>query len=361
MARKKDFEKNFKNAVLSSSTLKAKYGNVWEDIDRFQKEKSEIFGLVTAFNFNTKGRYFALANRIVNFALEIKKPESERSAAYKGSSIDSVRRAVARVYFNKELDFPVLVFYLNFLKTSENKDVEIKKFINNQSAEKLAANLIETTILNDNEKVKNLLNGEADGILNSTDPFLSLVSKTLKRAKEINEKWNEINSKEAARIQILGNAIYDVYGTAIPPDATGTLRIADGVVKGYEYNGTLAPAVTTFYGFYDRYYSFKKPDWDIPERWKNPPPTFNMSTPFNFSLTSDVIGGNSGSPVINIDQKVVGLVHDINIEALSGNFIYLEDKNRAVAVHSSGILEALEDIYKADRIVKEIKAGKITE
>jgi hypothetical protein len=117
--------------------------------------------------------------------------------------------------------------------------------------------------------------------------------------------------------------------------------------------------VTTFYGLYDRYYSFKKPDWDLPSRWFNAPKTFDMSTPFNFVSTCDIIGGNSGSPVINKDQEVVGLIHDGNMESLPGDFIFLDEKNRAIAVHSAGMLEALEDIYKADRIAKEMRAGKI--
>jgi hypothetical protein len=156
--------------------------------------------------------------------------------------------------------------------------------------------------------------------------------------------------------------MYEVYGTQIPPDATFTLRIADGEVKGYEYNGTLAPPVTTFYGLYDRYYSNGMKDpWKISERWANPPATFKMNTPMNFVSTNDIIGGNSGSPAINKNLQVVGLIFDGNIESLPGDFIFDDSLNRSVGVESSGLLEGLEQIYKADRIVKELRAGKIVE
>jgi hypothetical protein len=132
-------------------------------------------------------------------------------------------------------------------------------------------------------------------------------------------------------------------------------------VKGYEYNGTLAPPITTFYGMYDRYYSFgMQSPWKLPESWTNPPASFKMNTPMNFVSTNDIIGGNSGSPVINKDLQVVGLIFDGNMESLPGNIIFDETKNRSISVHSSGILEGLEQIYKSERIAKELRAGKIT-
>ncbi len=157
-------------------------------------------------------------------------------------------------------------------------------------------------------------------------------------------------------------ARFDVYGTTIPPDATFSLRIADGVVKGYEYNGTVAPIYTTFYGLYDHFYSYGPgSDWDLPARWLSPPETFDLATPVNFVLTADVIGGNSGSPVINAELEVVGLVFDGNIESLPGDYIYDTKVNRTVAVDVRGILEALDEIYDADRIVLELTTGQLVE
>jgi hypothetical protein len=146
---------------------------------------------------------------------------------------------------------------------------------------------------------------------------------------------------------------------AVPPDATFSLRIADGAVRGYEYNGTLAPTHTTFHGLYDRHRSFSpmyrdqsENPWRLPQRWQTPPAGLDLGTALNFVSTADIIGGNSGSPVLDRELRVVGLVFDGNIESLPGDYIYLPERNRTVAVDARGILEALDD-YDMDRPVVE--------
>jgi len=149
-----------------------------------------------------------------------------------------------------------------------------------------------------------------------------------------------------------------VFGTTIPPDATFTLRIADGVVSGYPYNGTVAPAWTTFYGLYDRWASAGGQDpWALPERWQSPPPEFDMGTPLNFVSTVDIIGGNSGSPVVNRNLEVVGAAFDGNIQSLPGEFIFLPTLNRCVSVHSAGILEVIQDLFGQEELAREMREG----
>jgi hypothetical protein len=132
------------------------------------------------------------------------------------------------------------------------------------------------------------------------------------------------------------------------------LRISDGVVKGYDYNGTTAPVFTTFFGLYDRYYSNgEKFPWGLPERWLNPPMEL-LKSKMNMVSTNDIIGGNSGSPLINKNKEAVGLIFDGNIESLPGNFIFDEEYNRTVSVHAQGIYNALKYIYKGDRIISEL-------
>ncbi len=163
-------------------------------------------------------------------------------------------------------------------------------------------------------------------------------------------------TKEETYNQKIGRALFEVYGTSIPPDATFTLRISDGVIKDYDYNGTKAPTKTTFYGMYDRYYSFEgKFPWDLPEKWKNPPPEFDLSVPFNFITTHDLTGGASGSPVINKNMEIVGIAFDGNIESLNGDFLFDTTTNRSLNVASQGIIECLKNLYKADRLVEELK------
>jgi hypothetical protein len=131
-------------------------------------------------------------------------------------------------------------------------------------------------------------------------------------------------------------------------------------MKTVPYNGTKAVTKTTFYGMYNRYYgSDKTYPWNLPNRWAEPPAGFDLSTPYNFISTNDIVGGNSGSAVINKNAEVVGLAFDGNIKSIIGNFIYLPEENRMVSVASQAILESLEKVYKAKRIFEELTTGKI--
>jgi len=169
------------------------------------------------------------------------------------------------------------------------------------------------------------------------------------------EKNKALREKDELNNQLLGKALYTVYGDAIPPDATFTLRLADGVVKGYNYNGTRAPYKTTFYGSLDRYYSNDKIfPFNLPDYWEELPEDFDLSTTFNFVSTNDIVGGNSGSPVININAEIVGLAFDGNIESLPARYIYNTEANRTVSVSAQGMIEAIRDLYKATRLSEEI-------
>lgn len=172
---------------------------------------------------------------------------------------------------------------------------------------------------------------------------------------------NEINNTLEVQNQLLGEVFYKVYGAVVPPEATSTLRISDGIVEGYEYNGTIAPAKTTYYGLYDRYYSFnqKTYPWGLHERWLNPPAELDLKTNIGFSSSNDIVGGNSGSSLINTKGEVIGLAHDGNLESLSGHIIFLPENNRTVSTDSKGLLEALKYIFKTERLVKELESGKI--
>ena len=363
LAKKRDFERTFRSAVSAKPDLSSKYSGVWTEIEKLQADRTSIYAEQSIYNFAGAGRsvFFTLAANLVDFANQLKLPEAQRTARYKGALLDTTKARFYPAEVDVELQRAILAFHLSWMKqyAGGNND-QLNALLKGQSPVGSSNDLISRTILTSKEKVMALLNGNPENIMSSNDPFVSFVVKTMDRAKVVRDRVAEIASKEAARVQSLGKALYDIYGTSFPPDATFTLRVADGVVKGYPYNGTLAPPVTTFYGMYDRYYSFgKREPWKLPAKWQNPPPTFNMSTPMNFSSTNDIIGGNSGSPVVNKNLEVIGLVFDGNIESLPNDIIYSDEVDRAVSVHSAGILEALENIYRADRLVKEIRAGKI--
>ncbi len=158
----------------------------------------------------------------------------------------------------------------------------------------------------------------------------------------------------------LGRARYAVYGASIPPDGSSSLRIADGVVKGYPYNGSWAAPFTTFYGVYDRNRANGRgTDWELPYRWRNPPAGLDLGTPLNFVSTADSYGGNSGSPAVTKELKLVGLNFDRNIEALVRDYIYLPERGRNVMVDVRAVHAALEHAYGAGWVVKELLAGEM--
>ncbi len=191
-------------------------------------------------------------------------------------------------------------------------------------------------------------------LVKSKDPLLTMADQLTGRYNEAAMKYQSSSPERRVLEGKISKLVYESNKGKLPPDATFTLRIADGVVQDYNYNGTKAPYKTTFYGLYDRHYSHgQKAPWSLPERWLNPPAEL-LSKPLNFVSTNDIIGGNSGSAIINTKGEAVGLIFDGNIESLPGNFIYEPTFNRAVSVHAGGITAALEYIYKADRLVKEL-------
>jgi hypothetical protein len=157
----------------------------------------------------------------------------------------------------------------------------------------------------------------------------------------------------------IARAKFAVEGSNVYPDATFTLRLAFGTVKGYVEDGKKIPPMTTFAGLYERAkeHNYREP-FNLPERWIKKKDKLNLNTPFNFVCTADIIGGNSGSPVVNRNAEVVGLIFDGNIQSLVLDFAYTDEQARAVSVHSEGILEALRSVYAADGLVAEITSGK---
>lgn len=363
IARKKAFEKDFKAKVMANPTLAEKYGSVWDDIAAVQVEKTRLFSSVNAYNLFGFGRsqYFSIAARLLQYADIMEMPDSTRPKDYRGAALEEMKSKFFPSNFNSDLEKMILAFQLKSMQSLLGTSSEPFNSLLGGRTPEDATNFLEgSTSLGDSASVVKMLNGNPEDILRSTDPFIQFALAIQQTAKDLRPQYEKLNAQEAADGQLLGRALYDVFGSTIPPDATFTLRIADGVVKGYDYNGTTAPTHTTFYGMYNRYYSFgKQYPWSLPANWQNPPADFDLSTPLDFVATNDIIGGNSGSPVLNEKLQIVGLIFDGNIESLPGDVIYIDTYNRSVAVHSDAIPEALKYIYHADRLVNEMKAGKI--
>ncbi|MCX7833088.1 MAG: S46 family peptidase [Ignavibacteria bacterium] len=289
-------------------------------------------------------------------------------------------KTVAELEFMRDVLYPAYINYINFqLKIFEeqlkDKNAENREQIENEYFSYMnSLKVLENTVKNLHNpylmarkksfekefKNKVLSKPELKAKYgNVWDEISELIAQQTKKKLE---GYDSFTKKMEAKNAILGRALFEVYGRQIPPDATFSLRISDGVVASYDYNGTKAPVFTTFYGIYDRYYSFeKKYPWSLPKRWINPPAELKLETPINFIGTCDIVGGNSGSPVINQDAELVGVAFDGNIESLSSDFIFTTEANRMIAVDSRAILESLRVMYKLDRVYKEIINGRISE
>ena len=174
------------------------------------------------------------------------------------------------------------------------------------------------------------------------------------RREQITWFEKNVQSEQQRAGEQLGKARFAVFGKNAYPDATFTLRLSYGQVKGYPMNGTIAPYKTTFYGLYERSASFdNKEPFDLPKRYIDGKEKLDLTTPFNFVTTNDIIGGNSGSPVVNRNGDIVGLIFDGNIESLVGDFVYDSYQNRSVAVHTGAMTEGLKKLYGAQALVDE--------
>ncbi|MEI7812235.1 MAG: S46 family peptidase [Ignavibacteria bacterium] len=347
--RKKDFEQNFRAKVSARPELKAKYNRVWDEIATSRNEVRKYSKELSLYEVSeTSPAYFGIARDIL-------------TNAKAGTMADVKIEYLYPKSFDKDITDKIFKSYADNLINSLGQDNElVQKLFGGKKGAEAVQYALSHSALSTKESAEVFIQKTGQEIINSDDPFIFFVNRTADKAAGLRSTVKEITTKEDVNIQLLGQALFDVFGTSIPPDATFTLRIADGVVSGYEYNGTKAPAKVTFYGLYDRYYSFdKKAPWDLPERWKNPPADFNLETPMCFVSTNDIVGGNSGSPVVNKNLEIVGLAFDGNIESLPARFIFTAEASRCLSVDSEGMAEAIQDMYKAGRLSEELRLGRI--
>ncbi|MCF6268537.1 MAG: S46 family peptidase [Melioribacteraceae bacterium] len=364
MAKKISFEKELRTRVNESKELTEKYGNLWDEIEsvilELRKSASEYYGYAPLRR--SVPVYFKTANSLIEYANEMKKEETERSALYKNENIENT---ISNIYPDSiDVEFNNLLFRAH-VNTVTNILGSEDKLLQNLYGGKTGAEAVEfalnNSVLNSKEKTLEIIELSPDEILNYDDSIIKFMRESQVVYDSLSTERDSLQNRLLLLNQKLGEAIFEVFGDRIPPDATRTLRISDGVIKGYEYNGTIAPGKTTYYGLWDRYISFGKKTypWGLHPRWQTPPPELDLSIPNGFASTNDIVGGNSGSSVINQKMEVVGLVHDGNLESLAGHFIFDETNNRTVATDSWGLIEALKYVYKTDRLVDELLNSKL--
>ena len=357
MAKKATEERALRDAVAKNSELQLMYGPAWDDIAkaeqaRRQLYKAERFGQLRGSNLAGDGLVIA------RYAVETKKPDRDRLNGYHDAQLPSLQFAMASpapVYL--ELEEALLADALQeSLEELGPNDPFVKTVLAGRSPKDAAAALVGGSKLGDPAFRKQLLDGGETAITRSTDPLIVLgreLDPIMRAATQTAER--QVTSIETSARQKIGQARFAVYGTAAYPDATFTLRLSYGRVSGYPMNGTRAPSKTTFAGLYDRSWSFdNKPPFNLTERFNDGRGRLDLSTPLNFVSTNDIIGGNSGSPVVNRAGEIVGLIFDGNIESLVGRFVYDDTTNRAVAVHAGAIVHVLRTVYGAPALADEL-------
>jgi hypothetical protein len=355
-AQKQKSEQEFRAVVAGKPEWRAEFGGAWDDIAAAEKKYRER---ITRYSQQSlSARLASLALQLVIYVTEVKKPDGDRLPGYHDAQLESLRyKLLSRAPVYPKLDEMMLASDLERALTGLGREnAFVQTALGGREPAEVARTVIEGTKLGDATVRKTLLEGGAAAVAASTDPLIVLARKLEPFTRE-RIKWTEDNveSVETQAGEKISKARFAVYGKSAYPDATFTLRLSYGTVVGYPMNGTEAPPMTTFYGLYDRAVGFgMKPPFNLSERFLARRDRLDLSTPFNFVCTTDVVGGNSGSPVINRNGELVGLVFDGNIESLVGDYQYNLENNRTIAVHAAGMIEALRKLYDAAPLAEEL-------
>ena len=353
---KRTDEEKFKAAVQANPQLKSLYGSAWDEIAA--SEHKAATRIKERFFHSTDSRLAGIAATIVQYAAETKKPDGQRMAGFHDSQLESLRfdlLSPAPVYRDMEIARITGQLELDVQEMGPS-DAYLRIVLAGKSPHDAAVAMVNGTKLDDPEVRRKLIEGGEPALAASTDMMIVIARKLDSMRREYT-KWMEDNVEgvEQRAGEQLGRARFAVYGKSTYPDATFTLRLSFGQVKGYPMNGTKAPPKTTYYGLFDRAAGFDYvPPFNLPSRYQEGRAKLDLSTPLDFVTTNDIVGGNSGSPVVNRAGEIVGLIFDGNIESLVGDYVYDGETNRAVAVDTAGMTEALRKMYGVDRLLSEM-------
>ncbi|MCK5483915.1 MAG: S46 family peptidase [Gemmatimonadetes bacterium] len=362
MARKADAERKLAEAIAADPTLRTAYGGVFDRLAAIQVQKREFAAYSGAF----QGMGGTFAGSIT--MARAMRAQTVLNAIADGESEEEMEQLMAELRRVRDRAPEVEVGFLahrlaDFERYLGADHPVTQAALGELDPEAAARAMLESSVLDSGEATLAAIEA---GTLGVDDPVIALMAELFPLTSEFRRTSGALGSEESDLQAALGRVRFEVYGSEIPPDGSFSPRIADGVVKGYPYNGTLAPPYTTFYGLYDRYFGHGEgvgigEEWSLPERWQTPPEGLDLSTPLNFISTTDSYGGNSGSPAVTPDLELVGLNFDRNINGLSRDFIYLPEQGRNVMVDVRAIRAALDVVYDADRVVAEMVGGMLYE
>ena len=363
MARKQKEEQALRKAIADNPERQKMYGDAWDAIAKahqnypsYVKER-RIFEQMGGFN----STYFTFARSLVRLAEESQKPNAARLPEYTDARRASLELALySPAPIHNDFEELKLADSLGFMVELLGADNPlVKQVLAGKTPEARAEEMIAGTKLGDVAVRKELAAGGKAAIDASTDPMIVVAREIDAKAREVRKRYeSELTGVERANYAKIARALFETEGTKLYPDATFTLRLSYGAVEGYMENGQKVSAFTTLGGLFARSDKFKHEfPYNLPERWVAKKSALNLNTPFNFVSTNDIIGGNSGSPTINQNGELVGLIFDGNIQSLVGDFMYDQSVNRAISVDSRGMLEVLKKVFGANEIVSELTAA----
>src|SRR3989441_848048 len=360
MATKRTDEELLRKSIAANPQKQKMYGDAWDAIARAHQALTSyirdrrVFDQAGGFNTTT----FGFARTLVRMAAEDQKQDPERLPEFTKARRASLELALySPAPIHDDFEKLKLADSLGFMVELLGADHPlVKQIMNGKTPEARASELIEGTKLKDVADRKELAAAGKQAIEASTDPMIVLARMIDPKARELRRRYeNEVTGVERPNYAKIARARFETEGTKLYPDATFTLRLAYGAVKGYTENGKRIPPFTTLGGLYDRSAKFKSEfPYSLPPRWMEKKSAVNLSTPFKFVSTDDIIGGNSGSPTINKNGELVGLIFDGNIQSLVGDFIYDESVNRAISVDVRAMREVLRKVFGADEIADEV-------
>ncbi len=349
MGRRAAIERALADSIRATPALRAAYRKLFDQMAALQRQRAKTATALAAFSQMTSTAAGSTTLQASYWAWRVQHGPADSAAAF--------RQRLARVrVWPRDLERRLLALSLDDIARAYGPTHAFARAaLGGRTADVAAEAMLAATALGDTAAQRRGTAGELNG-----EPVFKLMDVVMPTVLAFDAEQARIGVEEAALSAQIGRARFAVYGPSIPPDGSSSPRIADGVVQGYEYNGSLAPPYTTFFGVYDRNRSFgDQSDWELPYRWRTPPAGLDLGTPLNFVSTVDSYGGNSGSPAVTKDLRVVGLNFDRNINALVRDYIYLPERGRNVMVDVRAIQAALGAVYHAERIVRELMAGRM--